>query len=90
MKTVLNVKTDCEVKDQAQSIAREMGIPLSVIVNAYLKDFIREKKFTASLEPRLKKEVWDEMEKAINDYKQNKNISPVFSDVRESLKWLNS
>lgn len=90
MKTVLNVKTDPEIKEGAQRIAKEMGIPLSIVVNAYLKEFIRERKFTASLEPQLKKEVWDEMEQAMADYKQKKNFSPVFSDVSGLMKWLKS
>lgn len=90
MKTVLNVKTDPEIKEGAQKIAKEMGIPLSVVVNAYLREFIRERKFTASLDPVLKKSVWVEMERAMRDFNQKKNISPTFSDVNDSLKWLQS
>jgi len=40
MKTVLNIKTDVEVKERAQALAKHLGIPLSTIVNANLKAFI--------------------------------------------------
>jgi len=87
-KTVINIKTDKEVKEEAQQIAKELGIPLSTVVNSYLKDFIRGRSFTASLEPQLKPEVWDEMKKTVNDAKEGKNISPVFDNTQDALKWL--
>ncbi|MDP3953496.1 MAG: hypothetical protein Q8P99_01590 [bacterium] len=87
-KTVINVKTDKEVKEEAQRIAKELGIPLSTVVNSYLKDFIRDREFTISLEPQLRPEVWGEMQKAVADAKKGKNVSPVFSDVGRAITWL--
>lgn len=87
-KTVINVKTDREVKEEAQRIAKELGIPLSTVVNSYLKDFIRDRKFTASLDPQLKPEVWDEMKKAVEDAQKGKNTSPVFGNVEDAIHWL--
>ena len=46
MKTVINIKADKEVKDQAVQTARDMGLPLSIIVNAFLKQFSRQKYVT--------------------------------------------
>ena len=48
MKTLINIKTDKEVKEGAQALAQELGLPLSVVVNAYLKDFIRNRGITIS------------------------------------------
>ncbi len=92
MKTVLNVKTDREVKEDAQRIAGEMGIPLSIVVNAYLKDFIRTRTFSTTLEPqqRLKKEVGDAMVRAVKDYKKGANVSPAFSTAKDAMAWLTS
>lgn len=87
-KTVINIKTDKEVKEEAQRIAKELGIPLSTVVNSYLKDFIRGREFTISLEPQLKPEVWDEMKKAVDDAKKGKNVSPVFGEVEDAISWL--
>ncbi len=54
MKTILNVKTEVAVKRDAQKLAYELGLSLSTVVNAYLRQFIRDK-FTsrASLEKYL-------------------------------------
>ena len=41
VKTLLNVKTDKRLKRDAQRVARELGLPLSTIMNAYLRDLVR-------------------------------------------------
>ncbi|MES2971638.1 MAG: hypothetical protein V4702_04920 [Patescibacteria group bacterium] len=38
MKTVISVKTDVSTKLRAQSVAKQIGIPLSTLINAYLRD----------------------------------------------------
>ncbi len=91
MKTTINIKADFEVKENAQRIAQELGLPLSGIINAYLKQFIRDKGINISaVQPRLKPEVealYMEMEK---DFKTGKNLSPVFTNVKDMDKYLDS
>ena len=41
MKVIINIKTEKEIKENAQSIAKEMGISLSDVINASLRNFIR-------------------------------------------------
>lgn len=53
MKTVLNIKIDSEIKQEAQLLAAELGVPISIVVNAQLKEFLRTKKFSVSLDPIL-------------------------------------
>lgn len=48
MKTILNIKTDKKLKKSAQETAEELGIPLSTAINAFLKQFVREKEITLS------------------------------------------
>lgn len=50
-KTLLNVKTDRKLKRDAQKVARELGLPLGTIVNAYLKELIREKRVVFATPP---------------------------------------
>lgn len=83
MKTIINIKADKEVKQRAQKIAKELGLPLSTVINAYLKEFIRKKEVTFSVEPRLRPEVGKLLEKASRDYKQGKNVSGPFSTAEE-------
>jgi antitoxin component of RelBE/YafQ-DinJ toxin-antitoxin module len=89
MKTVLNVKTDVEVKEQAQALAKHLGVPLSVVVNSYLKEFVRSGEFTLSREPRLKPAVAKRIQKAITETKAGVGISPTFDNVDDALAWLN-
>lgn len=47
-KTILNIKTDKTLKRAAQDTAEELGIPLSTAINAFLKQFVREKEIIIS------------------------------------------
>ncbi|HLP15698.1 MAG TPA: type II toxin-antitoxin system RelB/DinJ family antitoxin [Bacteroidota bacterium] len=50
MKTALiHVKTDPEIKKEAQEVANLLGLSLSSILNAYLRQFIRTKTLHLSL-----------------------------------------
>ena len=49
--TVVNIKTDKKVKHEAQKVARELGLPLGTIINAYLRELIREKRVLFSVPP---------------------------------------
>lgn len=91
-KTVLNVKTDVAVKKAAQKLAKEIGVPLSTIVNAHLKRFIEDRRveFQAPLVPnaRLRKVI----ERAETDARKGdtKNYSPAFDNVDDAIAWLES
>lgn len=87
-KTVINIKADRKVKEQAQKIARELGLPLSTVINAYLKDFVRRRKVTFSLEPELRPEVEKLLKRASEDYKAGRNISGPFRSGKEMDAYL--
>ncbi len=90
-KTVLNVKTDVEVKREAQKLAKAMGLPLSTVVNAQLKRFINERRFEirAPLIPStsLKKII----AQAKKDWQtgHRKAFSPAFDNADDAIAWLN-
>lgn len=88
-KTVINVKVDKEVKEKAKFLAKELGLPLSTIINVNLKEFIRSGEVSFSIEPKLKPEVWEKLRKASADYKAGKSISPTFSSAKEVIDYLN-
>ena len=48
MKTVLNVKIEQKLKKEAQRVAKEMGLPMSFVVNKLLGDFVIDKCITFS------------------------------------------
>lgn len=90
-KTVLNVKTDVEVKREAQKLAKAIGVPLSIVVNAHLKRFIDERRFEiqAPLIPSagLKKII----AQAKKDWKagNRRSFSPAFDNSEDAIAWLN-
>lgn len=48
--TAIYIKTKPETKEKAQKVAKELWLSLSVIVNGYLKQFIKTKTVTFSAE----------------------------------------
>ena len=89
MKTVLNVKTDKDVKEQAQALAKHLGIPLSTVVNIQLKSFIETGELRVTREPELRPEVIKELNLAIKEVQTGKNMSPRFSNAADAIAWLN-
>jgi len=87
-KTILNVRTDTEVKERARRIAGELGVPLSMVVNAFLKEFIREQRVTFACEPQLRPKVARLLKEASEDYRKRRNISPAFATAEEMDAYL--
>jgi len=90
MKTTLHTKIDKDIKEKAQILANELGIPISTIINSQLREFVRSGTFQVSREPKLKESVWKEIVKISRDAKKGKNISPKFTDTDEAFKWLDA
>ena len=90
MKTMINIKADTEVKKNAQKVAGDLGLTLSAIINSYLKQLIRNKSIYLSTIPQMTPELEALIGRAKEDYKKKRNISPVFSDPDEMLKYLHS
>jgi len=82
-KTVINIKTDKDLKQEAQQVAKEMGVPLGTIINAYLRDVVRNREvtFTAPEVPNEKTaKLLDELEKDVQD---GKNMDGPFETEEE-------
>jgi addiction module RelB/DinJ family antitoxin len=90
MKTLLNIKTDKEVKEKAQKLAKEIGLPLSAIINAQLKQFIRDRKLQIFAEPHMSNKLESVIREAEQDIQKEKNISPLFSSARDVISYLHS
>ncbi len=46
--TIINIKTDKKLKAEAKKVSEELGVPLSTVINAFLKQFVRDKEITLS------------------------------------------
>jgi addiction module RelB/DinJ family antitoxin len=89
MKTVLNIKTDSEVKTRAQEVAQEIGLPLSTVVNAYLKEFIRDQSVRFSVEPQVRPKVGQMLARAHEDMKHKRNVVGPFKTGADMDRYLN-
>ena len=88
MQTVIHVKADKEVKENAQKLARDLGLNLSDVINASLRNFIRTREVHFSHTPRMTPELEKLLEKVEEDIKKGRNLSPRFKSVEESIEWL--
>jgi len=85
---VINIKADRDVKEKAQRLARDLGLPLSTVINAYLKQFIRNKEVYFSAVPRMTSRLETIIARARKDLKNKKSISPVLATADEIAKYL--
>lgn len=83
----INIRTDIKIKSKAQDIAEKLGLSLSAVINAYLKQFVRTKSVSFSLEERPSEFLKKTLAQSKKDIK-NGFVSPAFTDANEALKWL--
>ena len=88
MATVLNVKIDPELKRQAQATAKRLGLPLSTVVAAGLREFVRTRSITISEPPRLRPEVEEELLQMSRRARSDVGLSPAFGDLDSAFEWL--
>ena len=88
MDTTLVIKTNKELRTNAKRVAGELGIPLTTVVNALLKQFVRNGGITVSLEPTptakkiaLWKKESKEMEKHSRKFKSYSDMEDLISDL---------
>jgi len=88
MKTLLTIKTDKDLKEAAQQVAGELGFPLGTLVNAYLRQVVntRAVAFRAPFVPNSKTARM--LRKSLADASAGRNMSPLFSNVKEMDEWL--
>lgn len=86
--TIVSAKIDPQTKKEAMATASELGLPLSLVIKAFLKQFIRTKSITF----RAREEVPNAhtlkvLKKAEENYRKG-NTSPAFKTGEEAVKWL--
>lgn len=90
MSTVIHIKANKEIKENAQKLARELGLSLSDVINASLRNFIRTRELHFSDIPQMTPELERLLGKVEEDIKNNRNLSPVFEKKDEMDKYLES
>ncbi len=86
-KVVINFKVDQEVKDEAQKLAQELGVPLSVIVNSQLKQLLRTRRIELDATPTMTPALEAILAEVEKDRKAGRNITRTNS-LTDALKHL--
>lgn len=84
---VINIKTELSTKKQAQEIASKLGVTLSGLINAYLKEVIKTRRVEFSLDETPSPYLIRTIKQAQKDRKAGK-ASPIFRTGKEAVEWL--
>lgn len=90
IKTIINIKTEPEVKESAQKLAAELGLSLSAIINGYLNQFIRNRSVYFSTEHQMSDQLEELLDIVEEDIKTGKNLSKPLSSAKEVDNYLKS
>lgn len=84
---VIITKTEPKTKKQAQIVASELGLSLSSLINAYLKQLIKTRKIEFDLGEQPSEYLKSVIKKAEENYKKGRT-SPAFETGEEAVRWL--
>ena len=90
MQTVIHIRADKEVKKNAVETAKELGLSLSDVINAALRNFIRTREVIFSDTPRMTPELEKYLGKVEKDIKNKRNLVGPFYSAKEMDKYLDS
>jgi len=86
--TVVTTKVDPQTKKEAMKTADALGMPLSVVIKAFLKQFIRTKTITFSLHDEIPNEYLRSVIKQAEENYKKGNVSPAFKTGEEAVMYL--
>jgi len=90
MKTTMHIKVDKDIKDKSADIAKSLGLSLSTIVNASLRNFVKTETFSVSAGEEITPYMASWIAEIEKDKKTSKNVSGPFSSIAELKKHLSA
>lgn len=86
---VINIRTDVKIKTKAQKVVERLGLSLSAVINAYLRQLIRTKSVSFSLDGEPTDYLLKSLRESKKDIKKG-FVSPAFDDVKDADEWLDN
>jgi addiction module RelB/DinJ family antitoxin len=89
--TSLHIKIEPSIKEQAQKTADELGLSLSAVMKALLKQFIRTKQLSVGVQERAEipnAYLHKSLKQSEEDIKAGRTVS--FKDTKEVLSYIDS
>ena len=84
---VINIKTDPKLKKELKKVAKELGLPVGTIINAYLRELVRERRVVFSAPPALNQRTKQLLQRIDKDIRAGKNTDGPFSS-KEVIEYL--
>ncbi|MFZ2832221.1 MAG: hypothetical protein WAZ40_03650 [Minisyncoccia bacterium] len=88
MNTTILLKTDKALKEEASRVAKELGVPLTTVMNAYLRQFVRDRRISLSVEPQLSDKKLKELLAISAEMDRDMKNQKVFTNADDLLKHL--
>ena len=85
---VVTAKIDFQTKRQAMKTAHGLGMPLSVVIKAFLKQFIRTKSFSVSAQDEVPNEYLRSVLRTAQENLKAGKHSPTFKTGEEAVAYL--
>lgn len=82
---VINIKIDEKTKKEAQQIAKELGVSLSSVIKAYLKQLVRTKKIILTTEEEPTEFMLDALKESKEDIKTGRVVS--FKNIDNAIDY---
>lgn len=89
-KTIINIKTNKELKENAKRVAGEIGVPLSTVINSFLKQFVRDEEVTFSAKDYKMTLYLESFAEEARKERINKKDTEYFNTAKSFMKSLNS
>jgi len=86
MITNILIKTDSKLRDEAKSLAEEFGMSLTAVVNASLKQFVRDRRLELVSYPKVKASKLRQWAKDRKDMDEHPEKYKIFHSVAELTK----
>ena len=88
MKTTMHIKVDKDIKEKSAKIAQNLGLSLSTIVNASLRNFIKTETFSVTTAEKMTPYMESWIAEVEEDIKAGKNMSKPYDSAEELIKSL--
>jgi addiction module RelB/DinJ family antitoxin len=88
MKTTTSIKLDTKIKEEATELANELGLSLSSVINATLKQFVTERRVVLSVAPEFNDKTKKDFLVLEADVRAGKNLSETYTNVEDLKKAL--
>lgn len=86
---VINIKVEPIVKRKAKAVAEKIGISLSSLIHAYLKQLIATKSVSFSVPEEPTEYFIKSLKESEADVKAGR-VSPAFDNAEDAIAWLNN